>query len=147
LGRGSEAASERRQACEREQPADRERLSHESILIYTSPSTTKSITSRQGQNGDNVNDLICHSSISSGIQCGILEAEQNIYVEGVRFDALRRAQLPVTYGDSGGPMWVQNISIAAGIVSSLDASGNAWYIHVYWVEDELNLTTCLNSSC
>lgn len=121
--------------------------SSESNKIYINSTTAKSITSRQGQNGDSINDLVCHSGIVSGVQCGILEAEQTIYVEGVRFDAMRRAQMPVTYGDSGSPVWVQSTNIGAGIVSSFDANGNACYSHVFWVENELSLTTCQNATC
>lgn len=121
--------------------------SQESNKIYTSSTTTLSITSRQAQEGDNVGDLVCHSGISSGVECGTLEAAQTIYIEGTRFDDMRRAQVPFTYGDSGDPVWKWNTSMAVGIGSSFDASGNFWYSHVYWVEDELNLLVCTNSTC
>lgn len=119
----------------------------ESNLVYRSTNSFLAVTSRQPQEGDNVGDLVCHSGISSGVQCGVLETAETVWVEGNRFDDMRRAQVPFTYGDSGSPVWSWNTSMAVGIGSSFDGSGNFWYSHIYWVEQALGLITCINATC
>ncbi len=122
--------------------------SYESNKIFIDGGVITSITSQQGLDADNPGDTVCHSGVVNGTRCGPLEAVESTFVGSVKILAMRRAQIPFTYGDSGSPVYKAYTSTTAvGIGSAFDASGNFWYSHIYFVGRELGLVTCLNSTC
>ena len=112
---------------------------HKNWIFVTAGEPARTVTARQGQNGDTVGESVCLSGVSSGFWCGVLQDDDvdNVTINGVTMNNLRGANYGSTGGDSGSPIFYGHL--AKGLHKG-QAFGMRIYSHVWEVEQALGVT-------
>lgn len=120
--------------------------SQESNRVYLGTTQVQGITAWQGVYDDNEGDLVCMRGANLGVTaCGnISDTYVNTNISGIDYIGLRRANYSSMGGDSGGPVFRNNLAI--GIHNSSSSLGKA-YSHIGYVYQMLNVVPCFDSKC
>lgn len=120
--------------------------SQESNYVFLRTYQVQGITAWQGIYDDNEGDLVCKMGANTAVPtCGyISDTYVNTNIAGIDYIALRRANFSAVGGDSGGPVYRNNLAI--GIYNSSSSLGKA-YSHIGNVYQMLNVTPCLDLRC
>jgi hypothetical protein len=103
--------------------------------IYLRNTTTRAITSQQGQGGDDVGDQVCESSVTrNDYLCGTVTnvSFDTTNTDGVTFRYLRKTSIRfINSGDSGGPTFWGNQAMGIIHGSTTEGTDGDVYCHIH----------------
>jgi hypothetical protein len=105
--------------------------------------SSRSMTSSEGRNADNVGQIVCRVGFASGkAQCGELKSKNVSYrINGVQFNNLRGASITSTNGDSGGTIYADYKYI--GITKGSGGGYKTTYSQIGEINSSLGISTII----
>ena len=105
--------------------------------------SSRTMTSSEGRNADNVGQIVCRVGFASGkAQCGELKSKNVSYrINGVQFSNLRGSSITSTSGDSGGTIFADYKYI--GITKGSGGGYSTTYSQIGEINSSLGISTII----